>query len=60
MEHIKQAVELTRREVELQADLDFLNQSYAEARARLEGELAKIRLKQGELIRLYGGTTVTT
>ena len=51
---IAEAVKLTRREMDLEKDLDNLDYNYKNARNLVMNELARIRLRQGELRRLYG------
>lgn len=51
---IIEAVELTKRELDLEKDLDMLDYNYKNARNQVLNELARIRLRQGELLRLYG------
>ena len=50
---IIEAVKLTKREMDLEKDLDNLDYNYKNARNLVMNELARIRLRQGELRRLY-------
>lgn len=51
---IAEAVTLTRKELDLERELDALDYTYKNARTGILNELTAIRLRQGELIRLYG------
>lgn len=51
---IIEAVALTKREMDLEKDLDVLQHQYKQACNSILNELARIRLRQGELIRTQG------
>jgi len=53
-EAIQEAVTLTKHEMDLEKDLDNLDYMYKNARNLILNELSKIRLRQGELIRIHG------
>lgn len=53
-EYIVETVAITKREMDLEKDLDVLDYQYKNARNQILNELARIRLRQGELMRLHG------
>ena len=51
---IKEALDLTKRDMDLEKDLDMLEYNFKNARSRILNEQAKIQMRIGELRRTEG------
>ena len=51
---IKEALDLTKRDMDLEKDLDVLDYNYKNARSRILNEQARIQMRIGELRRTEG------
>lgn len=51
---IIEAMQLTRRDLALEKDLDTLDYNYKNARSQILNEMSRIQLRLGELTRTHG------
>lgn len=51
---ILEAMSLTRRDMDLEKDLDVLDYNYKNARSTILNEMSKVRMRLGELTRTHG------